>query len=340
MPDRRYDVLGIGNAIVDIIARCDDAFIRHHGLDKGHMHLVDAGRSAQIYRDMGATIEASGGSAANTIAGVASLGGRGAYFGKIADDAFGKIFRHDIHSLGIDFGSLPVAPGGPPTATSMILVTPDGERTMNTHLGACVLLDEADVDQAKVAAASITYLEGYLFDRPAARRAFRLAAKYAHAAGRKVALTLSDGFCVDRHRAEFLDLIRGSIDIVLANTAEIMSLYQITDFAEACQRMAADAPLAAVTRGAAGSLIISGTQRLEVAPEPVPRVIDATGAGDLYAAGFLFGVARGAPLATCGVLASLAAAEAISHIGPRPQSELAKLAAARGVGIASVHQGR
>ena len=331
MPDTRFDVLGIGNAIVDIISRCEDGFIAKHGLDKGHMHLVDAERSASIYADMGPAIETSGGSAANSIAGVASLGGRGAYFGKIANDTFGGVFRHDIHSLGIDFASQPVEAGGPPTATSMILVTPDGERTMNTHLGACVLLDAADVDAGKVAAARITYLEGYLFDRPAAKRAFRLAAAAARNAGRKVALTLSDGFCVDRHRAEFLDLIRTSIDIVFANTAEITSLYQTADFGDACRRIAADAPLSAVTRGAAGSLIVAGEQRIEIAAEPVERVVDATGAGDLYASGFLFGHARGAPFATCGRLASLAAAEAISHIGPRPAASLTDLARAKGV---------
>ena len=333
MPDTRYDVLGIGNAIVDIIARCEDGFIVKHGLDKGHMHLVDAERSARIYADMGPAIETSGGSAANTIAGVASLGGRGAYFGKVAQDTFGGVFRHDIHSLGVDFDSVSVGAGGPPTATSMILVTPDGERTMNTHLGACVLLDEADVDGAKVAAARITYLEGYLFDRPAAKRAFRLAAAKARTAGRKVALTLSDGFCVDRHRAEFLDLIRSSVDIVFANTAEITSLYQTADFADACRRIAGDAPLAAVTCGAQGSLIVRGEERIAVAAEPIAKVVDATGAGDLYAAGFLFGHARGAPLPVCGRLASIAAAEAIGQIGPRPAANLADLALSKGIAV-------
>ena len=333
MPDTRYDVLGIGNAIVDIIARCEDGFIAKHGLDKGHMHLVDADRSARIYADMGPAVEESGGCAANTVVGVASLGGRGAYIGKVASDEFGTVFRHDIHSLGIDFDSLPVEAGGPPTATSMILVTPDGERTMNTHLGACVLLDEADVDANKVAAARITYLEGYLYDRPAAKRAFRLAAGHARSAGRQVALSLSDAFCVDRHRAEFLDLIRASVDIVFANTAEITSLYQTANFGEACRRIAADAPLAAITRGAEGSLIVRGGERIAVDAEPVAKVIDATGAGDLYAAGFLFGHARGAPLAACGRLASLAAAEAISHIGPRPGIKLAGLIAAKGLSV-------
>jgi sugar/nucleoside kinase (ribokinase family) len=332
MPDTRFDVLGIGNAIVDIIARCDEPFIRRHGLDKGHMHLIDAERSAVLYRDMGAAVETSGGSVANSVVGVASLGGRGAYIGKVADDIFGNIFRHDIHSLGIEFDSTAVI-NGPPTATSMILVTPDGERTMNTHLGACVLLDEADVDEGKVKAAQITYLEGYLFDRPAAKRAFRLAARHAHAAGRTVALSLSDAFCVDRHRAEFLDLIKGSVDIVLANTAEVTSLYQTADFADACRKIAADAPLAAVTRGAVGSLIVRGPERIEVAAQPVAHVLDATGAGDMYAAGFLFGCARGAPLAICGRLASLAAAEVIGHIGPRPEARLADLAAASGIPV-------
>ena len=326
MPDTRFDVLGIGNAIVDIIAESTDAYITSHGLDKGHMRLVDPEEQARIYAGVGPALETSGGSAANTIVGVASFGGRGAYFGKVADDSFGRIFRHDIGALGITFESKSVATGEPPTASSLILVTPDGERTMNTHLGACVLLDEADVDPVIVAASRITYMEGYLYDRPAAKRAFRLAAKLAHAAGRKVALTLSDGFCVDRHRAEFLDLIKGSVDIVLANTVEITSLYQTTDFDEACRRIAADAPLAAVTRGAQGSVIIRAAERIEIPVEPVARVVDATGAGDLYASGFLIGQAYGATLATCGKLASLAAAEVIGHIGPRPAVRLQALA--------------
>ncbi len=331
MPDTRFDVLTIGNAIVDIIARCDDAFILGHGLNKGHMHLIDAERSASLYADVGPAIETSGGSAGNTIAGVASLGGRGAYFGKVADDALGKIFRHDITSLGVNFLSTPAV--GAPTATSIILVTPDGERTMNTFLGACVLLDEADVIPEIVQSSRITYMEGYLFDRPAAKRAFRLAAKLAHAAGRQVALTLSDGFCVDRHRAEFLDLIRGSVDIVFANTAEITSLYETTDFDAACAQIAKDAPLSAVTRGAQGSVIIRGSERIAVAAEPIAKMVDATGAGDLYAAGFLFGHARGASLATCGRLASIAAAEVISHIGPRPERNLGELMAEKGVAV-------
>ncbi len=326
MPNTRFDVLCIGNAIVDIIAESTDAYIKSHGLDKGHMRLVDPEEQARIYAGVGPAIETSGGSAGNTVVGVASFGGRGAYFGKVADDTFGKIFRHDIGAMGITFESKSVAPGGPPTASSVILVTPDGERTMNTHLGACVMLDEADVDPIIVAASRITYMEGYLYDRPAAKRAFHLAAKLAHEAGRKVSLSLSDGFCVDRHRAQFLSLIKGSIDIVFANQVEICSLYQTTDFEDACRQMAKDAPLAAVTRGAQGSVIIRGTERIEVPVEPVARVIDATGAGDLYAAGFLFGHARGAPLATCGKLASLAAAEVISHIGPRPAIRLEALA--------------
>jgi sugar/nucleoside kinase (ribokinase family) len=322
MPDTRFDVLAIGNAIVDIIARSDEAFITAHGLNKGHMHLIDAGQSAKLYADIGPAVETSGGSAGNTIAGVASLGGRGAYFGKVADDALGKIFRHDITSLGVNFLSTPAVDA--PTATSIILVTPDGERTMNTFLGACVLLDEADVIPEIVRDAQITYMEGYLFDRPAAKRAFRLAAKLAHAAGRQVALTLSDGF---------LDLIRGSVDIVFANTAELTSLYETTDFEAACSQIAKDAPLSAVTRGAQGSVIIRGSERIAVPAEPIAKMIDATGAGDLYAAGFLFGHARGASLATCGRLASIAAAEVISHIGPRPERKLAELMAEKGIEV-------
>ncbi len=329
MPDTRFDVLAIGNAIVDIIARCDDAFVAGHGLNKGHMHLIDAERSATLYADVGPAVETSGGCAGNTAAGVASLGGRAAFIGKVTDDQLGKIFRHDMTAQGITFDSVPST--GAPTATSIILVTPDGERTMSTFLGACVLLDEADVSPMLVQAAKITYLEGYLFDPPAAKRAFRLAAKLAHAAGRKVSLSLSDAFCVDRHRAEFLDLIRGSVDIVFANTAEIASLYQTTDFEAACDRIAKDAPLSAITRGAQGSVIIRGTERIVVPAEPIATVVDATGAGDLYASGFLYGHARGAPLATCGRLASIAAAEVIGHIGPRPERRLADLIAEKGV---------
>jgi sugar/nucleoside kinase (ribokinase family) len=332
MPDTRFDVLGIGNAIVDIIARCDDAQIARHGLDKGHMRLVEPDELQRIYRDIGPAIETSGGSAANTIAGVVSLGGRGAYYGKIAEDDFGRIFRHDIRALGVTFDSKPEI-GGSPTARSLILITDDGERTMNTYLGASTHLDEADVDRGQVEAARITYLEGYLFDRPAAQRAFRLASSLSRAAGRQVALTLSDGFCVDRHRAEFLELIRTSIDIVFANTVEILSLYQTKDFDDACAQIARDAPLAAVTRGAAGSLIVTGKDRITVAAEPVQRVVDVTGAGDLFAAGFLFGLSRKQPLDHCGRLASLAAAEVISHIGPRPATSLRDLVRAKGISI-------
>ena len=296
------------------------------------MHLVDAERSAALYADIGPAVETSGGSAGNTIAGLASLGGRGAYFGKVGDDTFGKVFRHDTRALGVAFDSVPTTEA--PTATSIILVTPDGERTMNTHLGACVLLDEADVDPGIVARSRITYMEGYLFDRPAAKRAFRLAGALARKAGRKVSLTLSDGFCVDRHRAEFLDLIRTSVDIVFANTAEICALYQTTDFEAACAAMAKDAPLAAVTRSAAGSVIVTGERRIAIPAEPIAKVVDATGAGDLYAAGFLYGYSRGAPLETCGRLASMAAAEVIGHIGPRPAVSLAELAAQRGLAVA------
>lgn len=327
------DVVGIGNAIVDIIARCDDTLLARHQLSKGHMRLIDAAEVERLYADMGQAIETSGGSAANTIAGVASFGGKGAFIGKVADDEFGRIFRHDITTMGVTFANSP-ANGGLPTSRSLILVTPDGERTMNTFLGASTMLDEREVMAPVIESAHYTYLEGYLFDRPEAKRAFHRAAEIARAAGRKVALSLSDGFCVERHRAEFLDLIRGKVDLVLANTDEITSLYQ-SDFDEACARAARDARMAAITRSARGSLILSGGEAIEVPAEPVAHVVDTTGAGDLYAAGLLVGLSRGLPLAGCGRLASLAAAEAISHVGPRPEVSLAELAARRGLQLAA-----
>ncbi|MBS0240907.1 MAG: adenosine kinase [Proteobacteria bacterium] len=328
MANITHDVVGIGNAIVDIIGRCTDAFLTEHGAQKGSMRLVDADQVVKLYQSMGPAIEISGGSAANTMTGLASFGAKAAFIGKVADDELGRIFAHDIRTAGVTFQT-PPKKGEQPTARSLILVTPDGERTMNTFLGVSPELDHGEVDEKLVAGAKVVYLEGYLFDRPEAKSAFRQAAKIAKGAGRKVALTLSDAFCVERHRAEFLDLIRGEVDILFANEAEITSLYRVQSFDDAARLARADAGLAVLTRSSKGSLILEGEKAVTVAPEPVARVIDTTGAGDLYAAGFLYGLTAGKPLEVCGRLGSIAAAEIISHVGARPETPLARLAAAK-----------
>ena len=330
MTEARYDVVAIGNAIVDIIGRCDDDFLARHGAPKGHMRLVDAKTSAALYGAMGPAVEISGGSAANTMVGVASFGGRAAFIGKIAGDEFGRIFRHDIKAAGVAFETAPVN-GKAPTSRSLILVTPDGERTMNTFLGISTELDHGEVRADLIAQSSIVYLEGYLFDRPDAKAAFRQAAAVAKKAGRRVALTLSDGFCVDRHRSEFLALIRDDVDILFANASEITSLYETADFDAAARRAATDTSLAVLTRSEKGSLILAGGQAVTVPVEPVARVVDTTGAGDLYAAGFLYGLTAGLPLEKAGRLGSLAAAEIISHVGARPEARLDALARSRGL---------
>lgn len=327
----QHDVVGIGNAIVDIIGRCNDAFLAKHGAAKGHMRLVDADTVKRLYDDMGPAVEVSGGSVANTMVGIASLGGKAGFIGKVADDEFGRIFAHDIRAAGVTFVTTPAAKGGEPTARSLILVTPDGERTMNTFLGVSPLLDKGEVDPELVRSGAIVYLEGYLFDRPEAKAAFRQAADIARKAGRRVALSLSDSFCVDRHRADFLDLVRNSVDVLIANESEITSLYQVKSFDEAGRLARADTKLAALTRGSKGSVVFADGKATTIAPEPVRSVVDTTGAGDLYAAGFLFGLAKGKPLEMAGRLASLAAAEAIGHIGARPEQSLAALAASRGI---------
>jgi sugar/nucleoside kinase (ribokinase family) len=328
MTPSRFDVVGIGNAIVDIIGRCDDDFLARHGAPKGHMRLVDAATITALYSEMGPAIEVSGGSAANTMVGLASLGGRAAFIGKVADDEFGRIFRHDIRAAGVRFDTPPVG-GRDPTSRSLILVTPDGERTMSTYLGISTDLDDGEVDPELVAAAGIVYLEGYLFDRPEAKAAFRQAAALAAKAGRQVALTLSDGFCVARHRAEFLDLIRHGVDILVANESEVTALYE-APWEDAARRAAADVRLAVLTRSAKGSVLIAEDERVAISAEPV-KVVDTTGAGDLYAAGVLFGLATGLPLETAGRLGSLAAAEVISHLGARPEVPLDRLARERGI---------
>jgi sugar/nucleoside kinase (ribokinase family) len=330
MAEKIYDVVGIGNAIVDIIARCDDGFLSKHDLDKGFMRLIDADEAAKLYEAMGPATERSGGSVANSIAGLASFGAKCGFIGRVAADQFGGIFRHDIRSLGIAYTTDP-AEDGAPTARCLVLVTPDGERTMNTFLGASVDFAPGDLDPDLIEGAKIVYLEGYLFDKDAAKSAFREAAQRAKAAGAKVALTLSDPFCVERHRGDFRKLVSEDADIVFANEKEITTLYEVNSFDEAADAALQDCELAVLTRSEDGSMILGAGETTEIPADPVSKVLDATGAGDLYAAGFLFGLTQGLPVETCGRLGSLAAAEVISHIGARPESSLAKLAAARGL---------
>ena len=330
MAAKTYDVVGIGNAIVDIIARCDDAFLSKRDLDKGFMRLIDADDAASLYEEMGPATERSGGSVANSIAGLASFGASCGFIGRVAADQFGGIFRHDIRSLGIDYTTEPAVDGAP-TARCLVLVTPDGERTMNTFLGASVDLTAADIDPHLIGAAKFVYLEGYLFDKDAAKSAFHEAARLAKESGAKVALSLSDPFCVDRHREDFRALVKDGADIVFANEKEITSLYETNTFLEAADAALQDCEMAVLTRSEAGSLIVSSGETTEIPADPVSQVVDATGAGDLYAAGFLYGLARRLPLETCGRLGSLAAAEAISHIGARPEANLVELAKSRGL---------
>jgi sugar/nucleoside kinase (ribokinase family) len=330
MADTRYDVVGIGNAIVDIIGRCDDAFLSKHDLAKGRMHLIDAGQADKLYAAMGPGTERSGGSAANTIAGFASFGGSGAFIGRVADDQFGKVFAHDIRAIGVTYDT-PPAKSGAPTALCLIFVTPDGERTMNTFLGASTELGTGEVDAELIMAAKVTYLEGYLFDKPEAKQAFHRAAALAAKAGRKTALTLSDAFCVDRHRDDFRQLVHHGVDILFANETEITALFQVNKFAEAVAAVRGACEIAVLTRSAQGSVIVTPTATIDVRPKPVGQVIDVTGAGDLYAAGFLYGLTRQLSLADCGRLGSLAAAEVISHIGARPEKPLIELARREGL---------
>ena len=318
----QYDVLCIGNAIVDIIAQCDEAFLTDNGIIKGAMNLIDMERAGLLYSRMGPAIEASGGSAGNTAAGVASFGGRAAFFGKVSKDALGDIYYHDIRAQGVAFDTRPLD-GEPPTARSMIFVTPDGERSMNTYLGACVELGPEDVEADKARGAKVTYFEGYLWDPPRAKEAIRLTASHAHAAGREVSMTLSDSFCVDRYRGEFLDLMRsGTVDIVFANSHEIKSLYQTSSFESALAAIRKDCRLAAVTRSEKGSIIVRGDETVVIDAIAIEELVDTTGAGDLYAAGFLHGYTNGRSLKECGDLGSLAAGLVIQQVGPRPRQNL------------------
>jgi sugar/nucleoside kinase (ribokinase family) len=319
-----YDVLGIGNAIVDVLATTDDEFLRLNHLAKGAMSLIDAERAEALYGAMGPAIECSGGSCANTMAGVASLGGKAAYIGKVRDDGLGWTFRHDIRATGVAFDT-PAATSGPPTARCLIFVTPDAQRTMNTYLGACVTLGPADIDATLVGSAKVTYIEGYLWDAPDAKAAVLKAMEAAHAAGRQVSMTLSDAFCVDRWRAEFLDLVRTKVDILFANESELLSLYEVATFDEALQAARHDGKIAALTRSAKGSVVVRGEEVHVVDAARVERVVDSTGAGDLYASGFLYGITRDLPLAECARIGGLAAGEVISHFGARPEKPLKTL---------------
>jgi sugar/nucleoside kinase (ribokinase family) len=322
----RFDVLTIGNAIVDIIAPTEEDILLKLGVTKGMMRLIEADEAARIYDMIGPAVETSGGSAGNTAAGVASFGGRAAYIGKVATDAFGDIFSHDMRAQGVHYATKPLA-GGAPTARSVILVTPDSERTMNTYLGACHQLTEADIDESVVGAAAHTYLEGFLWDPPAAKLAFRKAAAIAHAHGRSVSITLSDSFCVDRFRPEFLDLMRtGTVDMVLANKEEAKALYETADLETAVAGLRRDCKAGAVTLGGDGAVAFSGDEVVAVPAVPVDELTDMTGAGDQFAAGFLYGLSHGLTLGVAARLGCLAGGECVGHIGPRPARPLAQLA--------------
>jgi sugar/nucleoside kinase (ribokinase family) len=319
------DVVGIGNALVDVIAHHGESFLASHGLVKGAMTLIETDRAVELYSAIGSGVEMSGGSAANTMTGVASFGGVASYIGKVAGDELGEVFRHDLRAVGVGFEN-PPAGNGVPTGRCMIVVTPDAQRTMNTYLGVSSLLTPEDVDEMLVARAKVVYLEGYLFDRDGAKEAYRKAAAAAHGAGGKVSLTLSDSFCVDRHRAEWRKLVAEEVDVLFANEAEICALYE-TDFDTATEAARADCKVAALTRSEHGSVIVSGDEMHVVSAHPVDWLVDTTGAGDLYASGFLYGYTRGDHLETCGRLGSIAAAEVISHLGARPEADLSELAA-------------
>ncbi len=328
MAGQGFEVVGIGNAIVDVLSRAEDAFLDREGLVKGSMRLIDAAEAEALYKRMGPGVECSGGSAANTMAGLASLGGRGAFVGKVRDDPLGQVFGHDMRAIGVAF-DIPPASGGPDTARCLILVTPDAQRTLNTYLGAAVELGPEDIDPALIGGAQITYLEGYLWDPPRAQEAFVKAARIAHEAGRKVALSLSDPFCVDRHRESFEELVAHHVDILFANQDEVMALYQSADFDAALGAVRGQCEIAVLTRSEKGSVVLHGDDVHIVDAEPVANVVDTTGAGDQYAAGFLYGLTRGYDPVKCGRVGGIAAAEVIGHLGARPETSLADLVEAR-----------
>ena len=318
----RFDVLAIGNAIVDIIASCEDDFLVQENIAKGAMNLIDAKRAEHLYSVMGPAIETSGGSAGNSAAGISSLGGKAAYFGKVSDDHLGRVFKHDIEAIGVHYDTYSLN-GAPPTARSMIFVTPDGERSMNTFLGACVELAPEDIDETIVADSAVTFFEGYLWDPPQAKDAIRKAADIAHANNRKMSMSLSDAFCVDRYRSEFLELMRsGTVDLVFANDGEIKSLYETSSFNDAIAAVRKDCEMSIITKGAEGSMVVSHDKTISIDAHPIDKLVDSTGAGDLYAAGFLFGITNDRNMEDCARIGSLAAAEVIQHVGPRPQTSL------------------
>ncbi|MCU1343915.1 MAG: adenosine kinase [Acidimicrobiia bacterium] len=327
MPSSKpFDVVGIGNALVDVITTQSDSFLDECALTKGSMMLIDTDQAVSLYAAMGPGVEMSGGSAANTMCGVASFGGRCAYIGKVASDQLGEVFAHDLRATGVRFSG-PSAAASVPTGRCLIVVTPDAQRTMSTYLGVSELLGPDDVDEAVVASAQVLYMEGYLWDRPEAMAAYRKAAAAAHSAGSLVSLSLSDSFCVDRHRDAFLDLVASEVDVLFANEAELCALYNTERAADAYAMVAKHCELAAVTLGARGSVVVErGGAVHEVPAHPVAEVVDTTGAGDLFASGFLFGLTRQLPPAECGRLGSVAAAEVISHVGARPTANLAQLA--------------
>ena len=319
-----FDVCGVGNAIVDVLAQSDDAFLGRHKLAKGAMTLIDEKRAHELYDAMRPGVEVSGGSAANTMVGIASLGGRAAYIGKVRSDQLGEVFNHDLRAAGVEYRTRPSAVGGS-TARCLIFVTPDAQRTMQTFLGVSSELSSDDIDPEAIGAADITYLEGYLFDPPKAKEAFVKAAEIAHAAGRKVALTLSDPFCVGRHRADFLRLVQGHIDILFANEAEITALYETKSFDDAAKAVRGHCELAALTRSEKGAVIVTAKQVDAIPAEPVTKVVDTTGAGDLFAAGFLYGITHGKDLPGAARIGAICASEIISHYGARPETPLKDL---------------
>jgi sugar/nucleoside kinase (ribokinase family) len=322
----RLDVVAIGNALVDVLSHESFEFVDEHGLVLGSMTLIDTPTAERLYSAMGPGTEISGGSAANTTAGIVSLGGSAAFVGRVADDQLGKVFAHDIRAAGVEFTTRPAPAGGQPSGRCLIVVTPDAQRTMHTFLGASAQLGPVDLDHDLLARAQVLYLEGYLWDEPEAQEAYLAATRTVHETGGRVAFSLSDAFCVDRHRDAFLELIEREVDVLFANEAEIISLYQVDDFDTALQQVNHHTEIAALTRGPKGAVIVTRDEVHVVDAHPVPHVEDTTGAGDLYAAGFLFGLTHGYDLGTCGRLGSLAAAEVIGHLGARPEMRLAELA--------------